>query len=607
MTNRAWHSVVLAIVGLCVSAWGDTVVVDGTAILDLQSAYERLSRNDGEADVIDVKVNRTTERKTLWIAGSDDLTINGNADGDGSACTVVSAGGGVLVSIAATSSTSYTLNDLVLVPAHAGGDVAEAAIAYACEQFPSKAKVLLNSVTITASAAGDVAVAPAAPPRESYAAWTHALRLFRKGKAYVSDTGIEMRLCTVAHTRGNAIEADELWANGFLFEIAGCEFRDIGGSAIAFTKGWGDVTWRLSHTLFAACERAILFEDNGENALLHVGPGCIFHSGAGPAAIDFRPSLDGKTVRLLIQGTEKDPVTFLNKVAGDQGVLLLHHVGADANYQVDIRHTIFACNSGRAIELRDVAGEKSYAKSEAVLFAENAEGNVRFEGKNITASFKDSAFHNTVGGDNQIHGPGEGNQITYTNCTFSGDVQTRGAHTVDGEQKGVKIAYVDCTIATGGPGAMGAEFTGEGPAVEKKGDTKTQLEGGLLSDWQRVAFDRMISDTLEDAGPMRAKWEAEFRTLAGKADPVADQKRLDLYRTASQVSGRYTAARSRLDALVAERWSHMLAVARTVPKDYAEGQAVLAKMTDFDRRLPQMRTALDSFQEGGIKSVDAVL
>ncbi len=39
---------------------------------------------------------------------------------------------------------------------------------------------------------------------------------------------------------------------------------------------------------------------------------------------------------------------------------------------------------------------------------------------------------------------------------------------VDGEQKGVKIAYVDCTIATRGPGAMGAEFEGQGAAVEKK-------------------------------------------------------------------------------------------------------------------------------------------
>lgn len=295
---------------------------------------------DGAPDVINVVVDSLAMTNAINVNGNttpghtDDITINGDADGNGTVCTITwtTPTGGVIISAVAWNLDLAPNQDVVIrdfrnipvdqpVVAAATQNAGVLVVDEANGAANANATVLLERFSYTASTAGNVAVNPDAAAPADVTRWRDvsgngANLAFQSSPGGAGKT-ITMRDCTFAHGA-----QDQVWFyidDGTVATMTRCRvLRGVAGSVI---DGLGATDAGSLVLNLTDCEFA--FHDNhGVNGVdgiaagranVTVGPGCVFQNNAFRGFEQTVP--DGN---ISFAGSERKPVIVRNN--GNRGI-----------------------------------------------------------------------------------------------------------------------------------------------------------------------------------------------------------------------------------------------------------------------------------------------
>ncbi len=275
---------------LCVfvaGAMAETTVVP-TNYATISAALAGIDRTDGAPDTINVETGTITEGATIDIAPSDELTINGDNDGNGNCVVVFTAvdqGYGVIVQ--AASDEDVTINNLTLIPQYAGvgvNDLVGAAMLLDDDPAGTGATttITVSGCVVSSSSTGEAVSDPDAAPPSDYTRWNGSASQYMYG-VRVNDTSPSSELtfelvnvkvahglnrgfyirndagttcnmtdCTARYATGGSTTGIRCFSLNGTWNVTDCESTNNGGDhALEAASGAGDVV--INGGVFGDC------------------------------------------------------------------------------------------------------------------------------------------------------------------------------------------------------------------------------------------------------------------------------------------------------------------------------------------------------------------
>ncbi|GAB4316459.1 MAG: hypothetical protein Kow0059_08940 [Candidatus Sumerlaeia bacterium] len=447
MSNAWKRTVLMCFTAFCIVnlAMATTLIVDGPGDGngDLIDQYDQIDlaindlitsglHNDSNPDVINIVVDTLFQSQPVYLNAitpspghSDDLTINGDADGNGTACTITFAeamtNGNIVaspnqfcVAMDLASGQDFTLNDVVIIPefkgagalttTHGGIGIDEANGSAAL----TNCIVTLNNVTITASTTGNTPVNPdSAPPADitRFAQNATYFAILTWGSSPTGSSGLVLNMTdvTVAHSF-----QDQIWFYQDT-QTPGSNVVNMtrvralrGTAATAVTDGIGASTADSLVVNMKDCEFS--YNNNygianmggastaGRHLVLNILEGCVMQNNG------FRGLSTGANQRTIIKGVEGNPVIIRNN--GNRGVYTSS--GTAATFGL-IEHAQIYNNGVYGFEFNEIDLQTVPPVFNKVLFAQN--------GSVLTPGVNYSNFR--IGDTNSAPAT-----ITFNDCTF---------------------------------------------------------------------------------------------------------------------------------------------------------------------------------------------
>ena len=423
MNNRLYVLGTVCCVALALGslpAAGKTVVVDGVAVKTISAALAALDRNDGDSDVIDVKIPVVVEPGQVTISGKDPITINLDAGGKPGTIvfpkSITKAGFSIEPPVLETA-VSYTIQNGIIVPQFENKLEANAKSAFCFKPADGSIgfSANLKNLTVTASAEGDAPVPVQGAYAKSNTHWYSAVTLDSAWNN-LENVSLNISNCTFFNlTFGLA-----LWNTA---NLGGLKINLTDTKIIRMTPGdsrpisvWagGGIILNMTRTEFADFYRTqfeYLRSDRGIE--WNINEGCSIHDCTCPI-FTIATGNSSPTVTINLNGTAANPVRLYNikgycfdvgygqKWANERAGFSINAAHAKFSNNGGVLKTNWLPTNGGAQKTPWIAASKPAPinfKFTSCEFTDNGKQPLLFEHGRFTASFRHCTFSPSLGPD----------------------------------------------------------------------------------------------------------------------------------------------------------------------------------------------------------------